>query len=211
MPPNAKGGKAYKKQKKSSGPAEPIFLERSGDQQVARVVRLLGDRNVLCYCNDNRLRVCHICGRMKKREWIEPGDVVLISQRELVNKDSSDYNRGDILAKYPIEQLSKLRREKGVNEKLFMKLETMDGMNLTEVGVDKTNDKKIKDADDCGFEFDRGSDDEDGSGSESSSEEEDDAAAAGGNRIQRSRGGRQMEATQAAGGGDDDVLDIDAI
>jgi hypothetical protein len=149
---------------------------------------------------------------MKKREWIEPGDVVLISQRELVNKDSSDYNRGDVLAKYPIEQLSKLRREKGVNEKLFMKLETMDGMNLTEVGVDKTNDKKIKDADDCGFEFDRGSDDEDGSGSESSSEEEDDdAAAAGGNRIQRSRGGRQMEATQAAGGGEDDVLDIDAI
>jgi translation initiation factor 1A len=209
MPPNAKGGKGYKKKKKVTGPIEPIYIERTGDQQVARVVRLLGDRNVLCYCNDNRLRICHICGRMKGRVWIEPGDVVLISQRELVNKDSSDYNRGDVLAKYPLEHLSKLRREKGVNEKLFMKLETMDGMNLTEVGVDKTNDAKIKEADDCGFEFDRGS------GSETEEDEdssEEDAAAAGGNRIQRSRGGRQMEATQAAGGGGgDDVLDIDAI
>jgi translation initiation factor 1A len=208
MPPNAKGGKGYKKKKKVTGPVEPIYIDRAGDQQVARVVKLLGDRNVLCYCNDNRLRICHICGRMKGRVWIEPGDVVLISVREMVNPDSRDYNRGDVLAKYPLEHLSKVRREKGVNEKLFMKLESMDGMNLNELGVDKTNDKKIIEDGDCGFEFDRG--DETESEEDGSSSSEEDAAAAGGNRIQRSRGGRQMEATQAAGGGDGDI-DIDAI
>jgi translation initiation factor 1A len=204
MPPNAKGGKGYKKKKKVSGPVEPIYIERAADQQVARVVRLLGNRNVLCYCNDNRLRICHICGRMKGRVWIEPGDVVLISVRDTEREGTGDANRGDILAKYPVEHLYKLRREKGVNEKLFMKLETMDGMNLAEIGLDKTNDKKIKDEDDCGFVFDRDS----GSESEEEESSEDDAVK---NRVQRSRGGRQMEATAATEGGKDDELDIDAI
>ena len=203
MPPNAKGGKGYKKKKKTTEALEPVYIERTEDQQVARVIRLLGNRNVLCYCNDNRLRICHICGRMKGRDWIEAGDMVLVSVRELSRTDVSQHNRGDILAKYPADHLPKLRREPGVNEKLFMKLETMDGMTLDEIGVDKTNDKKIKEEGDFGFVFDNG----DGSDSESSTDNE---VAASGNRIQRSRGGRQMEATQLTAGGNDEV-DIDAI
>lgn len=201
MPPNAKGGKGYKKKKKETEPTETILIERTPDQQVARVIRLLGNRNILCYCNDNRLRICHICGRMKGRDWIEPGDVVLVSVRELSRTDVSQHNRGDVLAKYPVDHLPDLRREKGVNEKLFMKLETMDGMTLDEIGVDKTNDKKIKE-DDCGFVFDRGEE----SGSESGSADE---VVASGNRIQRSRGGRQMEATASMA--DNGDIDIDAI
>lgn len=209
MPPNAKGGKGYKKKKKEDDTYEPPYLERSSDQQVARVIRLLGNRNVLCYCNDNRLRICHICGRMKGREWIEPGDVVMVSVRELSRQEGAVCNRGDILAKYHPSHLSRLRREPDVNEKLFLKLETMDGLTLDEVGVDKTHDKKIKDEDDCGFVFDRG---------DGGAEEADEAAAAT-NRIQRSRGGRQMEATASTGlsggggggGAADDDLDIDAI
>jgi translation initiation factor 1A len=202
MPPNAKGGKGYKKKKKVGEPLEPIYIERTPDQQVARVIRLLGNRNVLCFCNDNRLRICHICGRMKGRQWIEPGDVVLVSVRELSRTETGTHDRGDILAKYPVDHLPKLRRERDVNEKIFMKLETMEGMTLGEVGVDKSNDKKIKEEDDCGFIFDRG----DGSGSEEESSEDEGAVA---NRVQRSRGGRQMEATQATEGGGD--IDIDAI
>ena len=202
MPPNAKGGKGYKKKKKTTEALEPVYIERTEDQQVARVIRLLGNRNVLCYCNDNRLRICHICGRMKGRDWIEAGDMVLVSVRELSRTDTSQHNRGDILAKYPADHLPKLRREPGVNEKLFMKLETMDGMTLDEIGVDKTHDKKIKAEDDCGFVFDGGE-----SGSESSSADE---VAASGNRIQRSRGGRQMEATQAMAGGEEEI-NIDDI
>ena len=197
MPPNAKGGKGYKKKKKVGEPLEPIYIERTPDQQVARVIRLLGNRNVLCFCNDNRLRICHICGRMKGREWIEPGDVVLVSVREFSLNESGTHDRGDVLAKYPVDHLSKLRREGGVNEKIFMKLETMEGMTLNEVGVDKSNDKKIKEEDDCGFVFDRG----DGGS-------EDEGAVA--NRVQRSRGARQVEATQATEEEDGDV-DIDGI
>jgi translation initiation factor 1A len=203
MPPNAKGGKGYKKKKKTTEPLEPVYIERTSDQQVARVIRLLGNRNVLCYCNDNRLRICHICGRMKGRDWIEAGDMVLVSVRELSRTDTNLHNRGDVLAKYPVDHLPKLRREHDVNEKLFMKLETMDGMTLAEIGVDKTNDKNITEGGDFGFVFDNG----DGSDSGESSADE---VVASGNRIQRSRGGRQMEATQLTAGDEGDV-DIDAI
>ena len=44
MPPNAKGGKGYKKKKKTTEPLEPVYIERTEGQQVARVIRLLGNR-----------------------------------------------------------------------------------------------------------------------------------------------------------------------
>ena len=164
MPPNAKGGKGYKKKKKVPDGFEPAYASRLDDQQVARAVRLLGNRNILCYCNDNRLRICHVCGRMKKRVWVNVGDLVLVSIRELALGDSGEYERGDIVDKYAPEHYSKLKREVGVNPKLFMKLETVDGVSLDAVGMDKTNDKKIVEEDDCGFEFDRGDDSDENGG-----------------------------------------------
>lgn len=180
MPPNAKGGKGYKKKKKVSSEIIPSmnFLEKQSDQMVARAIRLLGNRNVLCYCNDNILRICHICGRMKGRAWIEPGDLVLISLRELssIETDKKGALRGDIVGKYVPDQYSTLRKERGVNQKLFMKLESMDGVVLEEIGVDKSNDVRLKEADDCGFTFEEGEGGDESS--EASSEEDEEAAAA---------------------------------
>lgn len=181
MPPNAKGGKGYKKKKKVSNEVIPgmNFLEKQSDQMVARAIRLLGNRNVLCYCNDNILRICHICGRMKGRAWVEPGDLVLVSLRELstIETEKKTALRGDIVGKYVPDQFSTLRKERGMNQKLFMKLESMDGVVLEEIGVDKSNDIRLKEADDCGFTFEDG-DGDGGSEDESSSEEDEEAAAA---------------------------------
>ena len=107
---------------------------------------------MLCYCNDNIMRLCHVRGAMKGRVWIEVGDLVLVSLRENINevieklKDSENrkVDRGDILAKYAPEHLSKLRKEDGVNQRLFLKLETMEGITLDEIGVDKTDSKLIE-------------------------------------------------------------------
>jgi translation initiation factor 1A len=201
MPPNAKGGKGYKKKKKvTEETLAPAYLDRQDDQMVARAIRLLGDRNVLCYCNDNILRICHICGKMKGRVWIEPGDMVLISIRDFTvgQTNTKGSNRGDIIGKYSPDHYSKLKREEGVNQKLFMKLESMDGLTLDEIGVDKKNDKRLKEEDDCGFVFER-------DGKEDDSEEE------GGERsTPRARGGRAMEATTSTMKDDDDI-NIDDI
>ncbi len=205
MPPNSKGGKGYKKKKKTGDVVTPIFIDTQEDQMLGRVIRLLGNRNVLCFCLDNILRICHICGRMKGRVWIEPGDLVLVSLRELSREQSiASVKRGDVIGKYVPEQFSALRKQFGQDAKVFMKLETMDGLTLNEIGVDLSNDKKLEaEAELGGFTFDAG--DDDSSDSDSSGEGRPRAPA-------RPRGGRAMEAAALThGGGDDGDIDIDAI
>lgn len=166
MPKNLKGGKNFKKKAKG-GEADlaDFTIERGPGQQIARAIKLLGNRNILCYCNDNKMRVCHICGKMRGRVFVEIGDIVLISLREFElgsTKKSEDLG-GDILAKYPYECLSKLKKEDGINPKLFLQLETIEGSR--HIG---TTENTIVDAE-GGFEFDRDDESESESGSESDS------------------------------------------
>ena len=153
MPPNFKGGKNYKKKAKQDD-IDPsiLMIERQADQQIARVIRALGNRNMQCYCNDNTVRICHIRGKMRNRVYVEVGDMVLVSLREYEGdtKETSEL-RGDILAKYPSECLSKLKKEDGINQRLFMSLETMNGVAIGEIGQGKNT---IEDTEE-GFEFDR--------------------------------------------------------
>jgi initiation factor 1A len=215
--PNRSGGKGYKRQKKGGDEFDPekFAIDRQPDQLVARAVRMLGDRNVLCYCQDDRLRICHICNRMKKfKIWVEAGDIVLISLRDFnlveneghtaADKNATDKRRGDILAKYPKEILGKLRKEAGMNQKLFNKLEGMEGINLESVGVDKSRDTKIQQGDGLDDLFDAESE-EDSDGSDESDD--------GQNKIVKTKGKRVTRADAATAAemeGDDDI-DIDAI
>lgn len=101
----------------------------------ARILRNLGGRNMLVYCNDNKIRLCHICGAMKKFSWLAIGDLVLISLRDFEKKpEAGSYEKGDILAKYDSEHLGKLKKMPDINQKLFLQLETVDGKILSEIG-----------------------------------------------------------------------------
>lgn len=120
--PNLTGGKNYKKTKHSS--EKPKFVEREEDQLFARVLQVLGNRNTLAYCNDNVIRLCHIRGSIRKDMWINIGDIVLISVRDFLKDKKEKYEKADILHKYDREHYSKLKKEEGFNEKLFLTLET---------------------------------------------------------------------------------------
>jgi len=93
MPPrNLRGGKAYKKKKKptdvgADGKERMKKFEPADEsgQNYGRVIRLLGNRRCLCFCNDGYERVCKIRGALckgPKRQKIEIGDIVLLSFRE---------------------------------------------------------------------------------------------------------------------------------
>lgn len=156
--PNRTGGKNYKKSKQTGSVVKP-FIDKQADQMYARVLRNLGGRNMLVYCNDNKVRLCHICGAMKKFNWLSAGDIVLISLRDFEKKPepgSKEYEKGDIIAKYDSEHLGKLKKQPDINQKLFMQLETMDGKILQEIGT-KEKDKMLLpgEEDDGGIEFDR--------------------------------------------------------
>jgi initiation factor 1A len=132
MPPNKKGGKNYKKGKHVDD--EPIIYERQEDQMYGRVLKLLGGCNALVYCNDNRERLCHIRGSMRKKVWISVGDIVLISIRDLGDecnknheKDAKKIEKGDICARYDQKIIYKLReKDETINEKLFTIIEKSD-------------------------------------------------------------------------------------
>jgi initiation factor 1A len=182
--PNKKGGKAYKKKGKEDEKEE--FIDIQPGQYMARATRILGDRNVMCYCHDDVIRICHICRKMKGRVWVEIGDMVLVSLRDFSTEDPKSIKRGDILAKYPPDQVRMLKKDVKANPRLFLKLEEDANVRLDNLGVDLSGTKIVSSmqAED-GFEFE--------SSEEESSEEEGDEVekVAKKDKISHGRGVRQ--------------------
>jgi translation initiation factor 1A len=122
--PNLQGGKRYKSGKGNNEPRLELH-EVDKDQMVGRVVRNLGQRRLLVYCNDNIQRICKIRGGLRKKTWFVVGDIVLISIRELgvAQSETTKGERGDVLAKYEVGVYGKLRKEYSINPLLFTPLE----------------------------------------------------------------------------------------
>jgi initiation factor 1A len=162
MPPNTKGGKGYKKKKKVSSQAskELVQIVREPGQMPARALRLLGNRQVLCYCNDDVIRNCHICGRMKGKQWVNIGDVVLISLRDWsANITQKEVKLGDIVNVYSREHFSSLRKDPQVNNRLLMQLELSNGYTMESLGQDCSG-AVINLPEDDGIEFDSSEEEE---------------------------------------------------
>jgi translation initiation factor 1A len=147
--PNKVGGKNYKKGKHQD---DPKVYERLEGQMYGRVLKLLGGCNAMVFCNDNKERLCHIRGNMRRKVWIEVGDIVLISLRDLSDEsDPTFVERGDICAKYDQRVIYKLQhKDKTINPKLFTSVESNDLHGGTKQGG------YVPDEDGFGFEFDTG-------------------------------------------------------
>ncbi len=137
--PNIKGGKNYKKSKNTTAGADPIFSEAVDDQQYGRIVRNLGNSNMLVYCTDNKRRICHIRGGIRKKMWLNIGDIVVVSIRDFVTTEIGEFERGDILTKCDPSTFGQLKKLPGFNLRLFMDLEklsdTSDAWSSTHTGV----------------------------------------------------------------------------
>jgi initiation factor 1A len=141
---NVHGGKGFKKGKKGGGADEvhtQKFAGRAEGQDYARVLRLLGDRRVLCFCNDAHERVGKIRGgicRGPRKQIIRVGDIVLISYREFqadgeIDSDAeTDAATGkalttgsghkeivDILHRFGTEDWRHIRKEVGIHPALL--------------------------------------------------------------------------------------------
>ena len=188
MPPNKKGGKNYKKGKNTD--VEPELYICEDDQMYGRVIKLLGNCNVLVFCNDGYERTCHIRGKMRKKVWISIGDIVLISLRDADPLARKGTERGDICAKYDPKVLSRLKElNPDMNPKIFTMIETAD--------IDTSKPRGGDDVD--GFEFD---DNAVISESESESESSVDEALRPANRLLQRR---------AAMMNDDDDFNVDDL
>jgi len=86
---------------------EEFRVRRPHGFEVLGVVEaMLGANKLRVRCQDNKIRLCRIPGRMRKRIWMKEGDIVLVEPWQI----QGDTN-GDIVFKYTPTQASWLRRK----------------------------------------------------------------------------------------------------
>ena len=71
----------------------------------------LGGNKMMVNCLDGKSRNCRVPGRLKRKLWLRPEDVVIIQPWEL------DNNKGDVLFKYRPNQVQWLRKNNLLNSK----------------------------------------------------------------------------------------------
>mmetsp|Transcript_20780 Transcript_20780/g.52327 ORF Transcript_20780/g.52327 Transcript_20780/m.52327 type:complete len:145 (-) Transcript_20780:526-960(-) len=101
-----KGGKKNKRAKGNQefGKRELVFKEDG--QEYGQVLKMLGNGRCDVQCMDGTKRLCHICGKMRKRVWVMVGDIVLVSLRDFQDE------KGDIILKYNADEAKNLKAYK---------------------------------------------------------------------------------------------------
>lgn len=104
MPKNkGKGGKNRRRGKNDNEGEKRELQFKEDGQEYGQVLRMLGNGRLEAHCFDGVRRLCHIRGKMRKRVWVNSGDIVLISLREFQD------NKGDVIAKYTPDEARALK------------------------------------------------------------------------------------------------------
>ena len=110
--PNFKGGKNYKKGKKKRGGYQDkkqlVTKDAEEGQEYAQVVNPKGNgRFELKCCDGGKTRLGLICGKMRKRVWVNRSDLVLICKWT----DMTDDEKCSIVHKYSEDEARRLLKE----------------------------------------------------------------------------------------------------
>ena len=105
MPKNTKGGKKHKKNKNHSSENKSLRYKEDG-QEYAKVTRCKGNCRFDVECCDGQTRAAILCGSMRKRKFINQGQLVLVSIREWQDDVC------DIIDSYEESHAKRLKSEK---------------------------------------------------------------------------------------------------
>lgn len=105
--------------------------------EYAQVLRMLGDGRLALQCYDDVARVGLIRGTMRRRVWINTGDIVLIGLREF------QPDKADVIHKYTTEEARNLQA--------FGELPASARINQTAVDMAMDDGEE---GEDMGFDFD---------------------------------------------------------
>ncbi len=78
---------------------------------LGMVETMLGGDKMRVRCADGNNRICRIPGRLRKRVWIHPGDLVLIEPWITQSNE-----RGDVVFRYTSTQANWMRRRNMVKD-----------------------------------------------------------------------------------------------
>uniref|UniRef100_A0A7E4URC9 Eukaryotic translation initiation factor 4C n=1 Tax=Panagrellus redivivus TaxID=6233 RepID=A0A7E4URC9_PANRE len=112
MPKNkGKGGKNRRRGKNENDGLKRELQRKDGDEQAyAQVQKMLGNGRLLAFCFDGQTRMCHIRGKLRKKVWINTGDIVLVGLRQY-QKD-----KADVILKYTPEEARLLKNDGSLPE-----------------------------------------------------------------------------------------------
>lgn len=98
---------AYFNKKKQNNSDEPKIVRAplpKENQVIGIVEQRLGGNKMMVNCLDGKSRNCRVPGRLRRKLWLRPDDVVIIEPWELDDK------KGDVLFKYRINQIEWLKK-----------------------------------------------------------------------------------------------------
>jgi len=123
--PNVKGGKGYKRGKHGAVEEKMIEWNEEDGQMIGRVIGVLGSRRFNVYCNDNKTRICRLCGSMNKSDWINKGAIVLIAGRALSTSTTGNNGKeiGDVTHVFDTCFYKDLKAMPTTNPVLFTQVE----------------------------------------------------------------------------------------
>lgn len=107
--PNKKGGKKFKKGKKSSNHFSKKLVVKNeaegvDDQEYGKIVKVSGGGRFRVFCFDGKERMGTVCGQMRKRVWVKADDVVLVCLWVGIQDDKCT-----IIHKYDADEAHKLK------------------------------------------------------------------------------------------------------
>jgi translation initiation factor 1A len=83
-----------------------VPLPRGKNEVMGVIEQRFGGNKMMVACLDGKTRNCRVPGRLKRKLWLRPKDVVIIELWEL------DKEKGDVILKYKPNQVDWLKRNK---------------------------------------------------------------------------------------------------
>ena len=94
-----------KRHKKNSGEQTKELIVKEEGQEYATVTKVLGNSRFEVACFDSVNRLAHVRGTMRKSQWVNSGDLILISLRDYQD------NKCDIIHVYTAEEGRRLKQK----------------------------------------------------------------------------------------------------
>merc|ERR1712158_90202 len=104
MPKNkGKGGKNRRRGKNENEGAKRELILKEDGQEYGQVLKMLGNGRLEAMCFDGTKRLCHIRGKLRKRQWINTSDIILVGLRDYQDA------KADVIMKYNADEARNLK------------------------------------------------------------------------------------------------------
>jgi len=146
MPKNkGKGGKNRRRGKNENENEKRELIFKEEGQEYAQVTKMLGNGRLEAMCFDGVKRLCHIRGKLRKKVWINGGDIILLGLRDYQD------TKADVILKYTSDEARNLKaygelpESAKINENTGMEDEGDDNIQFDNFDEDDEEDNDIDD------------------------------------------------------------------